>query len=147
MPAAAVSGSRADSGDGRGVRGGSFDLVLAADVLFSVGDIEPLVKAVACLPRMPSLLGGGVGPRALVAHSRWFGRLVLTLLASFEAAGMRLVPEGVRLLTGADGAQGGEAEASVLEIAWEVEREAEIKEPSAAAAPGGVQPSVPPPST
>lgn len=68
-----------------------FDLILAADVLYSVGDVVPLVRA-AC-----ALMGGDEHPsdraRFLVARSAWFEDLQPTLVACAEEAGLRLLSE------------------------------------------------------
>ena len=68
----------------RAGEGGGWDMVLAADVLYSAGDIQPLVGAAAALLRRTPR------SRFLLACSAWFGDLEHPLLANAEAAGLRL---------------------------------------------------------
>lgn len=97
---------------------GQFDLVIAADVLFGVGDIGPLVRATAGLLRRPRCSTAAEAkcgkihgitcdgheaavatarscddriPRVLIARSNFFEAFVPTLCASFEEAGLQLV--------------------------------------------------------
>ena len=70
---------RTHSGDGRG-----FDLILAADVLYTAGDIAPLVRAAA------RLLRPGATSRFVLARSSWFEDLTPTLVACAEEAGFIL---------------------------------------------------------
>ena len=81
---------------------GRYGVVLAADVLFSVGDIEPIAKTV------DALLTPAANSRFVIARSAWFEDLQPTLLAAVETAGLRLVGASVD----------GEAGAAVLEIEW-----------------------------
>jgi predicted nicotinamide N-methyase len=74
-----------------------FDLVLAADVLYSVGDVVPLLRAAR------ALLRPGARARFALARSAWFEDLQPTLVASAEELGMLLVEdEGVRTGDGAE---------------------------------------------
>lgn len=70
----------------RALEGGGWDLVLAADVLYSAGDILPLISAASQLLSSQRSLRS----RFLLACSTWFDDLQPSLLASAEAAGFAL---------------------------------------------------------
>ncbi|KAL1525036.1 hypothetical protein AB1Y20_019909 [Prymnesium parvum] len=63
-----------------------YSLVLAADVLFSVGDIRPIARAVAQLldPTLPE-------SRFVIARSSLFEELQPTLVATLESFGLHLI--------------------------------------------------------
>ena len=65
---------------------GHFTHVLAADVLFSHGDIAPLTRACAAL-----LDQDEPGARLLLARSTFFDELQPTLLAALETVGLQLL--------------------------------------------------------
>ena len=72
---------------------GGWDMVLAADVLYSAGEISPLVLAASALLGRGEGGGGEGGGRArrfVLACSAWFADLQPSLVASAEAAGLRL---------------------------------------------------------
>ena len=80
-----------------------FDLLLAADVLFSVGDVAPLVAAAT------ALLKRGAASRLVIARSAFFEDLQPTLAAAAEAADLCV------LSATSDAAAG----AVTLELGWE----------------------------
>ena len=133
---AANCAANAGAGGGRGARDGgaweaarldwreadalaphaaSFDLVLAADVLYAAGDIQPLAHAAAALLRPAASTAHG---RFVLACSAWFGDLEPTLLASAAGAGLRLAS---REEMARRGAAEGEQRPVVLEFVLEEE--------------------------
>ena len=80
-----------------------YTLVLAADVLFGVGDIEPIARAVA------ALLAPVPEARFVIARSSWFEDLQPTLVAHMEGVGLALASESTDREEGA----------TVLEFAWQ----------------------------
>lgn len=97
--------------DGGDDGSGRFDLVMAADVLYSVGEITPLLKAAATLLG-PTSRGG----RLLVARSAWFEDLQPTLVATAEEHGFALASEETRAGGGASDSDLDESDATVLEF-------------------------------
>ena len=112
-------------GTTRAADGGRFELVLLADVLYTAGDIAPLVRA-AC-----ALLRPGGCSRVLLARSSWFEDLQPSLVASADEHGLELLsatemsgdtgnegcahaPDGLDALRGHD----YDGTACVLEFAW-----------------------------
>jgi len=85
----------------------SIDVLLAADVLFAPGDIQPLVQACA------AMLSVQPSSRLLLARSNFFEELQPTLVAACEAAGLRLLH--------AEPASQGD-EAAVLGFGWAADR-------------------------
>lgn len=69
----------------RSARGDGFELLLAADILFGVGDIEPVARAAA------RLLRAAPHSRFLLARSPWFEELQPTLVAGLENVGLALL--------------------------------------------------------
>ena len=68
---------------------GTWDVVLAADVLYAAGDILPLVTAASALLRKDESSKG----RFVLASSAWFRDLQPTLVASAEEVGLVLSNE------------------------------------------------------
>ena len=102
--ATATAGGDGDAAGGGGQAG--FDLVLAADCLYSVGDIRPLVRA-ACL-----LLRSGAHSRFVLARSSWFEDLQPTCVACAEEAGLALISaESVDVAIAEQAADGGASHA------------------------------------
>ena len=85
----------------------SIDVLLAADVLFAHGDIQPLARACAAMLRVQKT------SRLLLARSSFFEELQPTLVAACEEAGLRQLPAREP-----GGARGGQSDATVLEFAW-----------------------------
>lgn len=82
--AALLDWREVDAVSQRASEDGGWDLVLAADVLYSAGDIQPLVGAAAVLLRRTPR------SRFVLACSAWFGDLEPPLLAHAEASGLLL---------------------------------------------------------
>lgn len=76
--------------------GTGYRLVLAADVLFSVGDIDPIARAVDRL-----LAHDSSGARFVIARSAWFEDLQPTLVAHLEDVGLSLLSSTFDLNEGA----------------------------------------------
>ena len=66
---------------------GSWDLVLASDVLYSAGEIVPIVRACKVLLR------SNHRSRVLLSCSAWFEGFQPTLLAAFEEEGFGLLSQ------------------------------------------------------
>jgi len=103
-PLVGPAGLGEESSEG-GAGAGDFDLVLAADVTFSFGDVRPLARAAASLLRRAE---GSGDRRLLLARSGLFEELEPTLLAAMQE-------EGLELLSRREGSQ---ANATVLELGW-----------------------------
>lgn len=131
----AVRRVAAGSPDAVAAGGNGFDLVLAADCLYSVGDIRPLVRA-AC-----DLMRRGERSRFVLARSAWFEELQPTFVAFAEEAGLMLCAiHKVDARLGAEGESGGAADhrgaddsglreqepPAVLEFAWAVQSNAPV---------------------
>ena len=111
---------RAAAGNSAGGGPVGFDLVLAADCLYSVGDIQPLVRAaVALMRRRPR-------SRFLLARSAWFEDLQPTCVACAEEMGLSLLSServqsvggGTDSAAAAAGADSEHVDAVVLEFVF-----------------------------
>lgn len=85
---------------------GSWDLVLAADVLYTAGDLVPVARASRVMLRSESR------SRVLLACSAWFEGFQPTLVAAFEEEGFVLLSQWASGRGSSAAAEGGAAAAT-----------------------------------